>query len=72
MIKPSAFFTAWVSDLVKFPAKDLGTMAAIWPSTERVNVVEIHTRQPGSHKNGSSRVIFFGPPCRYRGVIYMV
>jgi hypothetical protein len=30
----SEFFTAWVSDLVKFPEKGLGTMAAIWPSTE--------------------------------------
>jgi hypothetical protein len=30
------FFTAWVSDLVKFPEKGLSTMAAIWPSTERV------------------------------------
>jgi hypothetical protein len=30
------FFTAWVSDLVNFPEKGLSTMAAIWPSTERV------------------------------------
>jgi hypothetical protein len=26
-----------VSDIVKFPEKGLGTMAAIWPSMERVN-----------------------------------
>jgi hypothetical protein len=32
----SEFFTAWVSDLVKFPEK--GTMSAIWPSTERVKL----------------------------------
>jgi hypothetical protein len=31
------FFTAWVSDLVKFPEKGLSTMAAIWLSTVRVN-----------------------------------
>jgi hypothetical protein len=37
MIKLPNFFTAWVSDLVKFPEKGLGTMAAIWPSSERVN-----------------------------------
>jgi hypothetical protein len=36
----SEFFTAWVSDLVKFPEKGLGTMAAIWPSTERVKEVQ--------------------------------
>jgi hypothetical protein len=32
----SEIFTAWVSDPVKFPEKGLSTMAAIWPSTERV------------------------------------
>jgi hypothetical protein len=42
MIKPhlnlqQKCITAWVSDLVKFPEKGLGTVAAIWPSTERVN-----------------------------------
>jgi hypothetical protein len=37
MIKTSEFFTAWVSNLVKFREKGLSSMAAIWPSTERVN-----------------------------------
>jgi hypothetical protein len=32
----SEFFTAWVSDLVKFPEKGVSTIAAVWPSTERV------------------------------------
>jgi hypothetical protein len=38
----SEFFTAWVSDLVKFPEKGLSTMAAIWPSTERVKECMLH------------------------------
>jgi hypothetical protein len=36
----SEFFTAWVSDRVKFPEK--GLMAALWPSTERVKGTPIH------------------------------
>jgi hypothetical protein len=39
------FLYPWVSDLVKFPEKGLSTMAAIWPSTERVKsalIVHIH------------------------------
>jgi hypothetical protein len=40
----SEFFTAWVSDPVKFPEKGLGTMAAIWPSTERVDMVTTCTQ----------------------------
>jgi hypothetical protein len=36
--KTSEFFTAWAADLMKFPEKGLSTMAAIWPSTERVKI----------------------------------